>query len=146
MLDIGWSEMLVAAVVALVVIGPKDLPRVLRMIGRWAGKARRIAREFQSNIDDMMRESEVADIKKEAESITRYDVGKDLEKSIDPTGDLTRTFDPTGPDTESDGKSTVEAAADDAAAPAEPAPDAATDSGAGEQTPPATPQAGGQTA
>ncbi len=94
MFDIGWSEMAVIAVIALVVIGPKDLPRVLRVAGQWAGKARRIAREFQGNIDQLVRESEVDQIKKEAEEISRYDVKAELEQSIDPTGDLARAVDP----------------------------------------------------
>jgi len=94
MFDIGWSEMAVIAVIALLVIGPKDLPRVLRVAGQWAGKARRVAREFQSNIDQMVRESEVDQIKKEAEEISRYDVKADLEQSIDPSGDLARAVDP----------------------------------------------------
>ena len=56
MFDIAWSELGVIAVVALIVIGPKDLPKVLRTIGQWTAKARSMAREFQSGIDDMVRE------------------------------------------------------------------------------------------
>ena len=105
MFDIGWSEMVVIALIALLVIGPRDLPRVLRTAGQWAGKARRIVREFQNNIDQMVRESDVDQIKssvdqikKDAEEISRYDVKGDLEKSIDPTGDLARSIDPSTPD------------------------------------------------
>ncbi len=94
MFDIGWSEMAVIAVIALLIIGPKDLPRVLRVAGQWAGKARRVAREFQGNIEQLVRESEVDQIKKEAEEISRYDVKSELEQSIDPTGDLARAVDP----------------------------------------------------
>ncbi len=57
MLDIGWSEMAVIALLALVIIGPKDLPRVMRTMGKWAHKARSVSREFQSGIDDMIREA-----------------------------------------------------------------------------------------
>lgn len=65
MFDIGWSEFLVIAVVALVVIGPKDLPRVLRTVGQWVRKARQIANEFQSSIEEMAREAELAELRKE---------------------------------------------------------------------------------
>ena len=52
MLDIGWWELAVVAMIALIVVGPKDLPRIMRVVGRWAGKARAMAREFQSSVDD----------------------------------------------------------------------------------------------
>lgn len=58
MFDIGPSELLLCAVVALVVIGPKDLPRVMRVVGHWVGRARGMARHFRSGIDTMMREAE----------------------------------------------------------------------------------------
>jgi sec-independent protein translocase protein TatB len=64
MFDIGWSEFLVIAVVALLVIGPKELPGVLRMVGQWMGKARKMAAEFQGQFQEAMREAEMADLKK----------------------------------------------------------------------------------
>ncbi len=86
MLDIGWWELAVVAMIALIVVGPKDLPRIMRVVGRWAGKARAMAREFQSSVDDMVRESEVAEITKEVESVATFDVTKELDNAIDPTG------------------------------------------------------------
>ena len=65
MLDIGWAELAVVAVIALVVVGPKDLPRVLRTVGGWARKARAMAREFQGTLDDMVRESDLDEVGKE---------------------------------------------------------------------------------
>lgn len=65
MFDIGWSELLVIAVVALIAIGPKELPGVLRMVGQWVGKARRMAADFQGQFNEAMREAEMADIKKQ---------------------------------------------------------------------------------
>ncbi len=88
MFDISWSHILAIAVVALVVIGPKDLPRVLRALGRWAGKARAIAREFQSSIDQMIRESELEEVRKEVEDVASTDIGHEIEKSVDPKGEL----------------------------------------------------------
>jgi len=64
MFDIGWSELLVIAVVALIAIGPKELPGVLRMVGQWMGKARKMAAEFQGQFQEAMREAEMADLKK----------------------------------------------------------------------------------
>ena len=64
MFDIGYSELLVIAVVALIVIGPKDLPNVMRTVGGWVGRARGMARHFRSGVDTMMREAELAEMEK----------------------------------------------------------------------------------
>lgn len=64
MFDIGYTELLVIAIVALVVIGPKDLPRVMRTVGQWVGRARGMARHFRSGIDTMMREAELEEMEK----------------------------------------------------------------------------------
>lgn len=69
MFDIGWSELLVIAVVALIAIGPKELPGVLRTIGQWLGKARRMATEFQGQFNEAMREAEMADLKKSFDEV-----------------------------------------------------------------------------
>jgi len=69
MFDIGWSEFLVIAVVALIAIGPKELPGVLRTIGQWMGKARRMAAEFQGQFQEAMREAEMADLKKSFDEV-----------------------------------------------------------------------------
>ena len=73
MLDIGWSELLVMAVVAVVVVGPKDLPRLMRTVGRYTGKARALAREFRASFDELGRESELQEINREMEKIRRED-------------------------------------------------------------------------
>lgn len=65
MLDVAPQELLLVAVVALLVIGPKDLPRAMRFVGKWVGKARGVARQFRSGIDTMIRESELADMEKQ---------------------------------------------------------------------------------
>ena len=69
MFDIGWSELVVIAVVALIAIGPKELPGVLRMVGQWMGKARKMAGEFQGQFQEAMREAEMADIKKSFDEV-----------------------------------------------------------------------------
>jgi sec-independent protein translocase protein TatB len=65
MFDIGWSELVVIGVVALIAIGPKELPGVLRTAGHWVGKMRRMASDFQDQFREAMREAEVADLKKQ---------------------------------------------------------------------------------
>jgi sec-independent protein translocase protein TatB len=69
MFDIGWSEIAVIAVVALIAIGPKELPGVLRMVGQWMGKARKMASEFQGQFQEAMREAEMADLKKSFDEV-----------------------------------------------------------------------------
>jgi sec-independent protein translocase protein TatB len=89
MFDIGWSELVVIAVVALIAIGPKELPGVLRMVGQWIGKARKMAAEFQGQFQEAMREAEMADIKKSfdevkeaATSFTGANVMTELQKDV----------------------------------------------------------------
>ena len=70
MFDIGWSELVVIAVVALIAIGPKELPGVLRTVGAYMGKIRRMASEFQGQFQEAMREAEMADLKKQVDEMT----------------------------------------------------------------------------
>jgi sec-independent protein translocase protein TatB len=69
MFDIGWSELLVIGVVALIFIGPKELPTVLRTVGQWVTKIRRMASDFQSQFHEAMREAEMADLKKQVDDL-----------------------------------------------------------------------------
>src|ERR1700743_2750683 len=69
MFDIGWSEIAVIAVVALIAIGPKELPGVLRMVGQWMGKARKMSSEFQGQFQEAMREAEMANLKKSFDEV-----------------------------------------------------------------------------
>jgi sec-independent protein translocase protein TatB len=70
MFDVGWSELLLIGVVALIAIGPKELPGALRAVGQWSGKIRRMASEFQDQFREAMREAEMADIKKDIDEAT----------------------------------------------------------------------------
>lgn len=71
MFDIGWSELALIAVVALVAIGPKELPGVLRTLGQWVGKVRRMASEFQGQFQEAMREAEMADLKESFDEVRK---------------------------------------------------------------------------
>ncbi len=93
MFDIGWSEMAIVLLVAIIVIGPRDLPRVARAIGRWTGKARAMAREFQRSLEDMAREAELEDLRKEIEGASRLDLGEKIRETVDPDRTLDRALD-----------------------------------------------------
>lgn len=89
MFDIGWMEMLVIAVVAIVVIGPKDLPKVLHTVGQWMGRARAVARNFQDQMEEMARQSGVDDVRKQIQnSMSGVDPAERIRKAIDPTGEM----------------------------------------------------------
>ncbi|HUN50519.1 MAG TPA: Sec-independent protein translocase protein TatB [Candidatus Sulfotelmatobacter sp.] len=88
MFDIAWSEMAIIAAVALVVIGPKDLPRVLRTVGQWTGRARAMAREFQNSLEELAREAELEALKKDVEKVVTTDVAS----AIDPGGELKQSI------------------------------------------------------
>ena len=63
MFDVGWSELLLIGVVALIVVGPKELPRMLRTVGQYVGRAKSVAREFQRSLDDAAREMDVQELR-----------------------------------------------------------------------------------
>ncbi|MCS6878747.1 MAG: Sec-independent protein translocase protein TatB [Geminicoccaceae bacterium] len=90
MFDLGWSEMLVILVVALIVIGPKDLPKVARQIGRWTAKARAMAREFQRSFDEMAREAELEELKSSLQKVNPHHLSQTIRETIDPKGELDR--------------------------------------------------------
>jgi sec-independent protein translocase protein TatB len=82
MFDIGWSELLVIAVVAIIVVGPKDLPRLMRTFGQYAGKLRRMAADFQQQFGDAMREAEVEEVRKAMESVRDATPAVDLRAPV----------------------------------------------------------------
>ncbi len=90
MFDISWTEFLLIGVVALIVIGPKELPAVLRTLGQWTRKVRSMAADFQNQFQEAMREAEMADLKKDiddiAHGIKRFDPLKDVRADIEAAG------------------------------------------------------------
>ena len=93
MFDIAWSELMVIAVVALVVIGPKDLPKAIYTLGKWVRKARVVARDFQGHIDDMMREAELDELRQQALKVRDANIKSMVENTVDPKGELKGAFD-----------------------------------------------------
>ena len=97
MFDIGWGELVVIGIVALIAIGPKELPTVLRTLGQWMGKVKRMAAEFQGQFQEALREAELHDLKKQAEDLhssvtsatdfTNYDPLADADKAVSHAGE-----------------------------------------------------------
>ena len=92
--DIGWPELMLIGIVALVVIGPKDLPRALRVAGFWVRKARTLSREFQGSIDQMIREAELEEVRQDLKKATEFDLEKEIRTTVDPTGELAESIKP----------------------------------------------------
>ncbi|HEV2334263.1 MAG TPA: Sec-independent protein translocase protein TatB [Stellaceae bacterium] len=92
--DIGWPELLLTGMIALVVIGPKDLPRALRVAGIWVRKARTLSREFQSSIDQMIREAELDEVRQDLKKVTEFDLEREFQSTVDPTGELAHSIKP----------------------------------------------------
>src|ERR1700730_9900148 len=90
MFDISWTEFLLIGDVALIVIGPKELPGVMRTIGQWTRKARSMAADFQNQFQEAMREAEMADLKKQVDDIAHdvkhFDPLKDVRTDLEATG------------------------------------------------------------
>jgi len=132
MFDIGWSELLIIAVVAIIVVGPRDLPRMLRTVGQQVGKLRRLAGDFRSQFDEALKEADLDDLKKDVDSLRSLnpanalkkeigsisDIGKDIKKSVEAPAKLTNEDSDTGSPAASPDPSTANS---EDAAPARPA-------------------------
>ena len=92
MFEIGWGELLIIGIVALIAIGPKELPGVLRTLGQWMSKLRRMASEFQSQFHEAMREAELADLKKQVDDMTSQ---AQSYANFDPVGEVRRELEST---------------------------------------------------
>jgi sec-independent protein translocase protein TatB len=82
--DIAWPEFMVIGVIALIVIGPKDLPAALRVAGYWVRKARTLSREFHSSVEQMMREVELHEVQNELRKVTDINLDHEFNKIVDP--------------------------------------------------------------
>jgi sec-independent protein translocase protein TatB len=103
MFDLSWGEMGIIAVVALVVLGPKELPNALRTMSMLMKNARKLAGEFQSGVNEIIREADLEDARKklqEVQSLNKNQIKNAIEKAVDPTGEVKTALnevDPTGP-------------------------------------------------
>jgi sec-independent protein translocase protein TatB len=92
MFDFAWSEIALIGIVALIAIGPKDMPVAIKAVSEMIKKARRMAGEFQTHVDDMMRDADLADVRNSINEIRRFDFKGEIEKHVDPDGSLRDTF------------------------------------------------------
>lgn len=138
MLDLGWSEIALIVLVAVVVLGPKELPRAMRTAGQWIRKLRLLAGDFQRHLDDMVQEAELAELRDKAKKLSQTNIGHEINQAIDPDGSIASGLsapqasypshlDPTG------GAAAHKASPDEEQAPTQPA--AQTPPPSGQQTP-----------
>jgi sec-independent protein translocase protein TatB len=92
MFDLAWTEIAVVVVVALIAIGPKDMPVALRAVTNASKKARRMASEFQTHVDEMVKDANLDEVRNQINEIRNFDVKGAVERAVDPDGSLSSTF------------------------------------------------------
>ena len=92
MFDFAWSEIALIGVVALVAIGPKDLPVAMKAIAGVVKKARRMAGEFQTHVDEMMRDADLHEVREQINEIRNFDIRGEFTRAVDPDGSMRSTF------------------------------------------------------
>lgn len=146
MFDLAWSQIMLIGIVALVAIGPKDLPVAMKAIAGMIKKARGLATEFQSHVDDMMKDTDLAEVRREINEIRNFDFKGTVERAVDSDGTIRSSFSdpfttttpaPTTPAPEAPAEGAT-AAEGTATAPETPPAEAATEAAA-EAAPPAPP-------
>lgn len=108
MFDIGWQELFLIALITVLVVGPRELPRVLRTVVAGVRKVRGLANDFQRGIDELARETELDEMRKELERTADLDIEQELENTIDPTGELSNSVREIETELESTGVETEE--------------------------------------
>lgn len=94
MFDLGWQELILIAIVAIIVVSPKDLPQAIRAVTQFARQLRGLSREFRSGVSELVREVELDDLRRQVNKAGGVDELNDLTSGVDPTGSLTEDFDP----------------------------------------------------
>lgn len=113
MFDLSWGEMGIIAVVALVVLGPKELPNALRTMNMLMKNARKLAGEFQSGVNEIIREADLEEARKKLAEVNKGSIQSAIEKAVDPTGEMKNALkeaaevDPTGPAKSTDPNFTI---------------------------------------
>lgn len=88
MFDFAWSELAVIGVVALLVIGPKDLPKAIKTVGDFVRKARSMASEFRTHVDEMVKDADLKEVRDQINEIRNFDIKGAIEKEIDKDGSI----------------------------------------------------------
>jgi sec-independent protein translocase protein TatB len=92
MLDLAWSELALIAVIAVVVIGPKDLPDAIRTVAKGVKKLRGMAAEFQTHADELVKEAKLEDVRQQIQDIRNFDLKGTITRAVDSDGDIQKTF------------------------------------------------------
>ena len=92
MFDFAWSEIALIGVVALVLIGPKDLPIAIKAVADVVKKMRRMAGEFQSHVDEMVKDTSIAEVRQQINELRNFDIRGEIEKAVDADGSIRSTF------------------------------------------------------
>src|SRR5580700_11377907 len=92
MFDFAWSEIALIGVVALIAIGPKDMPKAIKTVTSMIKKARRMAGEFQTHVDEMLREADLDEVRRQVDEIRNFDIKGEIEKAVDEDGSIRSTF------------------------------------------------------
>src|SRR5580698_7538681 len=92
MFDFAWSEIALIGVMALVLTGPKDLPVAIKAVSEVVKKMRRMAGEFQSHVDEMVKDTSIAEVRQQIAEIRNFDIRGEIEKAVDADGSLRKTF------------------------------------------------------
>ena len=90
MFGFSWSEILIIGTIALVVIGPNDLPRAMKTAARWMSAGRKLAREFQSHVDDLVREAELDELREQARKLAMTPLSEHIENVVDPDKEISK--------------------------------------------------------
>jgi len=109
MLDLGWQEFFLIATIAVVVVGPKDLPKVIRTVVGWIRKVRSMARDFQGSIEEVAREAELDEIRKEAAKLQGGDLKQSILDTVDPDRELSTSLKEAKADIEADAQAMADA-------------------------------------
>lgn len=117
MLDLGWQEFFLIATIAVVVVGPKDLPKVIRTVVGWIRKVRSMARDFQGSIEEVAREAELDEIRQEAKKLAGTDLKQSILDTVDPDRELTNGLKEAKADIEADAQATENSMLDPNAGP-----------------------------
>ena len=98
MFEIGWTELVLIAVVAIVVIGPKDLPRAMRVVGQWSARMKRMARDFQGQFNEALKEAELDGIQKDLQGLSKIDpIGRVRKEFASIEADVKKNLSPPSP-------------------------------------------------